>query len=149
MPQLSTQQQSLVLDHLRSNLLCVVSTVDITKTQPESALVSFVEQDDLTLYISTRVTTRKYANLKKNPKVALVIGWELSNKRTLQYEGKASEMTHATEVAGIKQLFREKDSPAQGFLDNPETRFFQITPTWIRYSDYGEHPPVMFETAVK
>lgn len=142
---LSPDHHTLVLNHLRANNLGVLSTLHPKQPQPQSALVAFVETDQLELYFQTRSTSRKFRNLAVNRKVSFVIGWQLTDYRTLQYEGTVQFLQDAAERDACKQLFIAKDSPAVGQLEHPDTQFFRITPTWLRYSDYGAHPPVVFE----
>lgn len=91
--------------------------------QPEAAVVEFGETDDLELIFDTFTTSRKYKNLKTNPKVACVIGWD--DDITVQYEGVAEEV---------------RGDEAKRWDKEEEITYFKITPTWIRYSDLTKHP---------
>jgi nitroimidazol reductase NimA-like FMN-containing flavoprotein (pyridoxamine 5'-phosphate oxidase superfamily) len=69
----STQEiQSRLKDLCTSQRLAVVSTQ--SGGQPYASLVAFVAGDDLrNIYFVTARTTRKYANLTKEPRVAVLI----------------------------------------------------------------------------
>lgn len=54
--------------------------------------------------------SRKYKNLKNNPKVAVAIGWE--EKKTLQYEGEAEEL-EGKELEKFKEIYFKKNPSAK------------------------------------
>lgn len=149
MSPLTPADHTTILKHLRANTLGVLSTLHPKLPQPESALVAFAETDQLELYFQTRSTSRKFRNLAVQRNVSFVIGWSLDDYRTLQYQGVAEFLRDEAEREACKDLFRAKNSPAASHLDHPETQFFKITPTWLRYSDYGAHPPSIIEAAFK
>jgi general stress protein 26 len=132
-----------VLQVMRRNKLAVISTVKPERT-PEAALIAFAEDEQLRIYFQTGARTRKAANLKTNPAVALVIGISPEEWLTVQYEGTARQVTGADELKAVKQRFIDKDSPTKGeYLTDPSAIFFQVTPTWIGCSDYtGSRPEV-------
>lgn len=134
-----------ILDFLRRQKLAVIATVDPSRPTPESALIAFTEDDDLCLYFQTGKHTRKAANLRVNPHVSLVIGLELKDLITVQYEGRAEQLTAAEDLEACKQRFIAKDSPTtEEYFNHPTAIFFKVTPTWIGCSDYsGEKPDVI------
>lgn len=132
--------------YLRDHQLAVLSTADPVSHQPESALIAFVEDEDLKLYFQTASHARKVANLEVNPKVSLVIGTVFENKSTLQYEGLAQQLTKPVEIARLKQRFIDKKSPTTPkYFNDPASIFFKVTPTWIGMSDYSGSIPVVIE----
>ena len=52
---------------------------------PQAAVIGFAATHDLELIFDTLKTSRKYQNMLKSPKMALVIGWD--DAQTLQVEG--------------------------------------------------------------
>src|ERR1035438_9283011 len=55
---------------------------------PEAALVGFVVNDRLELFFDSFDSTRKVANLRRDPRIAFVIGgYIIGDERTVQYEG--------------------------------------------------------------
>ncbi len=62
-----------------------MSTIN-KEEKSESAVVAIAETEDLELIFGTFFTTRKYANLKLNPHVSVVIGWDDGEKITSELE---------------------------------------------------------------
>ncbi|MBX6334969.1 pyridoxamine 5'-phosphate oxidase family protein [Candidatus Saccharibacteria bacterium] len=110
-----------------------------------AALIAFTEDDDLCLYFQTGKHTRKAANLRVNPYVSLVIGLELDDLITVQYEGKAEQLITPEDLEACKQRFIAKDSPTtEEYFNHPSAIFFKVTPTWVGCSDYtGDKPDVI------
>lgn len=125
-----------ILEFASKHTLCVVSTC--VGDQPESALVDFVMTADFEIIFNTYTTSRKYKNLKLNPKVSIVIGFGDSLK-TLQCEGWAQELEGHAEG---KVMSDYKDH--LGFFRRwkiKDMRYFVVKPTWLRLSDFSEYPP--------
>lgn len=123
--------------------ICVLSTVD-TANHPESAVVGYGIQDDLTLLFSTEEHTRKLQNIKTNPHVAVVIGWGLDEKN-VQYEGLASLIFPGMELYQESEAFFYQMNPGALAFKTPTTVFITVTPTWIRLLDITKTPPVVEE----
>ena len=85
---------------------------------------------------------RKYANLRKNNRVAFVIGWD--EDITVQYEGEAYELA-GEEKDKYKEIFFKKNPKAQKWEAVPEIRFFKVVPKWVRYSNLKVHPWEVYE----
>jgi general stress protein 26 len=134
-----------ILNFLNSQKLAVIATTDLLRSTPESALIAFTEDEQLCLYFQTGKHTRKAVNLKANPHVSFVIGLSLDDVATVQYEGKAVQLTDAADLEACKQRFISKDSPTTAeYFNHPTAIFFKVTPTWIGCSDYsGSHPEVI------
>ena len=119
-------------DFIRARPLAVLASVS-AKGQPEAALVGIAVTEDLELVFDTTDATRKYPNLKRDPRIAFVIGWD--SEETLQYEGVADE------PAG-EELERLKDVYFAAFPDGmvrqswPGLTYFRVKPRWIRFSSY-------------
>lgn len=119
-----------ILNFIRQHELCVLSTVSLTGA-PEAALVKFSLTDTFEIIFNTYNTYRKYKNLQYHPEVAVVIGGEKGI--TVQYEGKAVEL-YGKELEKYQEIFHQTHPKSQ-WHTHPETRFFKIIPTWLRYSD--------------
>lgn len=146
--QLTPEEKNAILTFMRNHPMTVLSTYDQKNRQPESALIAFAETDDLEIVFETFDIARKYVNLRSHPKVALVMGWNTADYRTLQYEGEAHEVT-GEEVQACKELMLKKNTPCtEEFLRDPRVKFFKVTPTWIRLSDYTGDCPVIVEGTV-
>ena len=101
---------------------------------PEAALMGFAVTPELEIVFDTVTTSRKYPNLKKNPRVAWVIG--CTTEITVQYEGIAEELTGDDLVKYKKTYFAAfPDGPAR---ENwPGITYFVVHPKWVRYCDYN------------
>jgi hypothetical protein len=113
---------------------CVISTVSASRA-PEAAYVYFAATRELELIFYAIQTTRKVINLRREPRVAAVIGF--GSERTLQYEGIADEPQYE-ELDRIKRLFLEALPDRAGRLGWPGLTFIRVRPTWIRFSDYDQ-----------
>lgn len=122
-----------VFEFMNRESLAVLATVS-EGGQPEAALMGFAVTPDLEIIFDTVKSSRKYPNLKKNPRVAWVIG--CTTEITVQYEGIAEELQGA-ELAKYKQPYFAKfpDGPARESW--PGITYFVVRPTWVRYCDYN------------
>jgi uncharacterized pyridoxamine 5'-phosphate oxidase family protein len=111
-----------------------VLTTATNSGQPEAALVGFAVTPDLEVIFDTVRSSRKYPNLKENPRVALVAG--CTTEITVQYEGEAEELEGVT-LAKYKPIYFQK------FTDGLEREswagivYFVVRPRWVRYCDYN------------
>jgi len=125
------------LDHLLGHAsLMTISTV-ASSGRPQAAVVNFATTPELEIILCTRTTSRKYANLARDPHAALVIGWD--DRITAQCEGLA-EMPAGAELDRCKQMYLAKHPQAKLWIDEPTAVFVKVRPTWIRYSDLNHHP---------
>lgn len=110
--------------------------------QPEAAAMGVAVNQEFELVFDTIGTSRKVANLRKNPRIAFVIGWD--EGKTAQYEGIAEELS-GEDLQKYKPLYFE------AFPDGPEREqwpnitYFVVRPSWIRYSDFSVRPPEITE----
>jgi len=101
--------------------------------RPEAALMGFAVTPELEIIFDTVRSFRKYPNLKKNPRVAWVIG--CSSEISVQYEGIATELEGA-ELERCKTLYAKKYPDSTGRDKWPDLTYFLVRPTWVRYGDY-------------
>ncbi len=130
-----------VSEFLDTQETCVLSTVS-SEGWPMSATVGFSHNDKLTILIGTSNKSRKYRNLLNHQKVSIVIG--TTAPRTVQYQGVAKEV-NAVDIAKRLALHFNKLPSAKTFYDDPDQRYFIITPMWLRMTDYSQKPSI-FET---
>lgn len=124
--------------------LMVIATQSLNET-PESAVVEFLVKHDFTINFGTLRSFRKYQNILRNPQVSLVIGG--SDEVTVQYEGTAEEID-AKEVLyqqGEKLSPHIRTSFETGPIEKTDIAFFQVKPSWIRYTDVSTLPWKTFE----
>jgi general stress protein 26 len=134
-----------IYEFVKTCNLAVVSTIN-QNGSPQSAVVEFAEQPDLTIIIHTLNTSRKYQNLRLNKEVAIVIGWD--NNITVQINAVAHELA-GDELAIIKQIYSAKNERAKKWEIRPDIAYFAFKPTWIRYSDLGQKPWIIQEFNIK
>ena len=113
--------------------LAVLATTD-AQGRPEAALMGFAVTPQLEIIFDTVKTSRKYPNLKKNPRVAWVIG--CTAEITVQYEGIAQEL-EGEELAKYKKTYFAvfPDGPTRQSW--PGITYFVVRPKWVRYCDYN------------
>ena len=111
-----------------------VLTTATNSGRPEAALVGFAVTPALEIIFDTVRSSRKYPNLKENPRVAFVAG--CTTEITVQYEGEAEEL-EGDALAKYKPIYFRK------FTDGPAREswagitYFVVRPKWVRYSDYN------------
>src|SRR5690348_3952478 len=77
-----------LLGFLRRHRFCVQASVSPAGA-PQAAVVGFAVSDDLEIVFDTLGTTRKMQNLRRDPRISLVMGWD--DEATLQIDGLADE----------------------------------------------------------
>ena len=102
--------------------------------RPEAAVMGFAVTPKLEIIFDTVRSFRKYPNLKKNPRVAWVIG--CSSEISVQYEGIAMELEGA-ELEKYKIIYAKKYPDSTGRDKWPDLTYFLVRPTWVRYGDYA------------
>ncbi len=135
-----------LLHFMRGHSLAVQASVS-PALAPQAAVVGIAVTDRFELVFDTLDTTRKSHNLRRNPKIAFVIGGLVSgDERTVQYEGVADEPAGA-ELARLKELYfgAFPDGPAR--QQWPGITYVRVRPSWIRYSDFNRTPPQTVEFA--
>jgi pyridoxine/pyridoxamine 5'-phosphate oxidase len=89
-----------LLAFLQKHRLAVVNSIH--DGAPQAAVVDITITDELEIVFDTLTTSRKYANLRTDPRAALVIGWDA--EQTVQFEGVADFPTGA-ELEACKQVY--------------------------------------------
>ena len=112
--------------------------------QPQAAVVGVAVSDALELVFDTLDSTRKCANLRRDPRVAFVIGWD--DERTVQYEGVADEPQGA-ELERLQAIYFAHFADGPSRLSWPGITYFRVRPTWVRFSDFRGAEPVVVEFA--
>ena len=124
-----------LLASLRKHRLAVVSTIH--DGAPQAAVVGIAVTDDLEIIFDTLTTSRKYNNLRADPRAALVIGWDA--EQTVQCEGVA-DFPAGAELAACKQVYFAAwpDGPEREAW--PNIGYVRVRPRWVRFSDFGAVP---------
>jgi uncharacterized pyridoxamine 5'-phosphate oxidase family protein len=129
-----------VVHFLRRYKLAVQATS--TATGPQAAVVGFAVSDELEIIFDTLESTRKYQNLRVNPRIALVIGWD--DDATVQLEGVADFPT-GSELERIREIYFEPYPDGRERLAWPGIMHVRVRPNWLRYSDFTVDPPLIVE----
>ena len=136
--------RSELLQFIRSQSLAVQTSVS-PSLAPQAAVVGIVVTDDFEVFFDTLDSTRKVYNLRRNPKIAFVIGGLThGDERTLQYEGIADEPV-GTELERLKQFYFIQFPDGRERQSWPGLVYIRARPTWIRYSDFNQAPPEIVE----
>lgn len=101
--------------------------------EPQSALVGIAVSPDLEIVFDTVKTSRKYPNLKVDPRIAVVTGWE--GEQTVQFEGLAVEPENG-ELLRAKAIYFAAWPSGVERQKWPGIAYFLIRPAWVRYSDF-------------
>src|SRR5438552_563706 len=109
---------------------------------PQSALVGIAVTPELEIIFDTIAKSRKFTNIARDSRVALVIGWQ--GEVTVQYEGVARQIS-STDLGRYHEIYFRKfpDGPAR--LKWEGITYYVVTPGWIRYTDYNQSPPAIVE----
>ncbi len=119
---------------LRENDTMTLATVS-AEGKPEAASMRYaVDGDNIQLFITYK-SYRKYHNLLTHPEVACVI---TADRRTLQFEALSQEVTGPLAM-DVRQKILAALPLMEEFMSE-ETRYFTISPTWMRMQDYNKRP---------
>jgi len=130
-----------VFDIAKRKRFLVVSTVDETGA-PEAALMGFAVTQSNEVVFDTLASSRKAVNLARNPKAALVIGWD--DMVSLQIEGPARRPV-GDDLASAKAAYFDAWPDGRAREAWPDIAYVVVKPKWIRYSNYAAGPPVVEE----
>ena len=129
-----------LLTFLRQHRLAVEASVS-PSCGAQAAVVGIAVTDRFEVVFDTLESTRKAENLRRNPKLALVIGGVIEgDERTAQYEGIADEPS-GMELERIKQAYYGVYPEGPTRLSWPGLMYVRVRPMWIRYCDYNVDPP--------
>jgi uncharacterized pyridoxamine 5'-phosphate oxidase family protein len=125
-------------EFLSKNILCVISTVT-SDCKPEAAVSVYMTDENFNFYFITRESTRKFANLKKNHNVAIVVGLEPA-PFTVQAEGEATYVSGEARDIFMREFAKRRDLQALytgPFLNMPGLDFaiFKVDIKWLRYME--------------
>jgi uncharacterized protein YhbP (UPF0306 family) len=135
---------AVLLEFIRKHRVAVQASVS-PATSPQAAVIGIAVSDRFEIVFDTIETTRKAEYLRRNSKVALVIGGlEEGDERTVQFEGEADEPT-GTELERLKAVYYSTYPDGPDRANWPGLIYVRVRPTWVRYSDYNVNPPQIIE----
>lgn len=136
--------QADILAFMRLHMLAVQASVS-SSNLPQAAVVGVVVTDDLELFFDTLDTSRKVANLRRNSRVAFVIGGlNEKDEQTVQFEGVVDEPS-GPELEALKARYFARFPDGRDRLTWPGLTYVRARPRWIRYSDFSQSPPEIVE----
>jgi pyridoxine/pyridoxamine 5'-phosphate oxidase len=121
-----------LLAFLRQHRLCVQASV-ADSGAPQAAVVGFAVSDEMEIVFDTIGTTRKMTNLRRDPRIAVVIGWD--QEQTAQIEGIADE-PEGPDLERLKRVYfavYPEGVERQAWKD---ITYVRVRPTWVRFSDF-------------
>jgi pyridoxine/pyridoxamine 5'-phosphate oxidase len=120
------------VDFVRDRGLAVVASTG-PKGTPQAALVGVAATDLGELVFDTTDSSRKYANIAREPEVAVVVGWD--DEVTVQCEGRA-DILEGDELERCRAFYFEQYPDGRERASWPGIAYIRIRPRWLRYSDY-------------
>lgn len=130
-----------LVQFLRRHSLAVQASVAVGRA-PQAAVIGFAVSDACEIVFDTLTTTRKYANLRSDPRVALVIGWD--HEMTVQLEGVVDFPTGA-ELTRVREVYFAVFPDGRDRLAWPGITHARVRPTWVRFSDFTKAPHLVVE----
>jgi general stress protein 26 len=107
---------------------------------PQAALVGFVVNARLELFFDSFDSTRKVANLRRDPHIAFVIGGHsVEDQRTVQYEGEV-DLPAGAELEQSKSDYFALHPDGLRRSKLPGITYFRVRPRWIRYTNFNVAP---------
>jgi hypothetical protein len=125
---------------IRARRFAVISTT-MEDGWPESALIGIAVSRELEIIFDTTDATRKCANLRRDPRASLVIGWRgdylahTGGYQTMQYCGTACELK-GMELERFLPTYFNAHPEGHAREGWPGLTYFRIRPHWLRYSTY-------------
>jgi pyridoxine/pyridoxamine 5'-phosphate oxidase len=130
-----------LLDFLRLHPLAVEASV-AANGAPQAAIVGIAVSDRLELVFDTLTSSRKYSNLVRDPRIALVIGWD--QERTAQIEGTV-DFPAGADLERIRAAYFLAYPEGRQRLAWPGITHARVRPSWLRYSDFSQTPSYIVE----
>jgi general stress protein 26 len=125
--------QSEIVELLLSQKLAVLATQS-PEDSSYSSLIAFAATDDLQkIVFATPQATRKFANIKHNPRVSLLIDNRSNNEndfhdaKAVTVLGTVERIDSGTSPDELKSLYASKHPYLEDFLRSPSTAFIIIS----------------------
>ncbi|MPZ12900.1 MAG: hypothetical protein GEU73_00470 [Chloroflexi bacterium] len=127
---------------IRDHIYVVQASVSPSQ-MAQAAVVGIVVTENLEIFFDTLSTSRKYGNLRQDPRIAFVM-WQ--GEQAVQYEGVVDEPTGGS-LSRLKALYFARFPDGRDRERLPEIAYLRARPTWIRHSDFSTDPPIITELA--
>jgi pyridoxine/pyridoxamine 5'-phosphate oxidase len=139
-----------LVQFLRSCPLVTAATVS-PDGAPQAAILGVAVSDELELVFDTVDTSRKFRNVQRDGRIAVVFGAAGGYKsgshdeRTVQYEGIA-DVPNGEELKRVREEIYFKQFPdGRERMKWPHITYVRVRPVWMRYSNYNVGPPEILE----
>jgi pyridoxine/pyridoxamine 5'-phosphate oxidase len=137
-----------LLAFMRRHRVAVQTSVS-SEGAPQAAIVGVAIGDDFELVFDTLQTSRKARNLRRDPRIALVLGgWASGEEQTVQYEGLADEPAGA-DLERVRELYFGVYPDGRERLAWSGLIHVRVRPTWLRYSDFDTRPETILELSAR
>lgn len=132
-----------ILAFARRQVLAVEASVTDAGA-PQAAVIGVVVSDAFEVFFDTLSSSRKYANLTRDARVALVLGWDLDEGCTVQLEG-VVDAPEGADLDRLQRLYFERFPDGVARQRSPDIVYFRVRPAWIRFSDFRGSEPLIAE----
>jgi len=133
-----------LLEFMRGHRVAVQASVSPLDAA-QAAVVGIAVTDRFEIVFDTLSSSRKAQNLRRNPKIAFVIGGLADGEeRTVQFEGVADEPA-GEELERLKRIYYAVYPDGPSRLSWPGLIYVRVRPVWIRFSDFTADPPTMVD----
>ena len=133
----------MVLEFMRGHRLAVQAST-APNGAPQAAVVGVAVSERGELVFDTLRSSRKCLNLRRDPRIALVLGWDLADGRTLQLEGLADEPGGGDRVR-LQAVYLATFADGVERAEDPDITYFRVRASWLRLSDFRTSPPTITE----
>jgi pyridoxine/pyridoxamine 5'-phosphate oxidase len=100
---------------------------------PQAAVIGIAVSPELEIVFDTLGTSRKAHNLRRDARIALVVGWD--EEQTLQLEGTADEPS-GDELSRLKRVYFDAFPDGPEREQWPDITYVRVRLRWARYSDF-------------
>ena len=135
-----------VAQFIAAQQLAVVATLG-RDGAPQAALVGVAITDRFELVFDSLDTSRKVVNLRRDHRVALVVGGTMRDERTVQVDGVADEPV-GDEAERVREAYFRRWPDGRQRQTWTGITHVRITPRWVRFSDWNVSPVVVVEWAM-
>lgn len=139
-----------LVEFMRANPLVTAATLS-QDGAPQAALLGAATSDQLELVFDTVDNSRKFGNVLRDGRIAVVFGAAggyvsgSHDERTVQYQGVA-DVPSGRELKRVQEEIYFKLFPeGRERLKWAHIAYVRVRPTWIRYSNYNVNPPEIVE----
>ncbi len=129
-----------ILDFLKKERVCALTTLLSDGTPHASAMHFFLQENPFAIYFLTENDSRKFQRLGQtgSTKAAVLVGLSEEEMVSLQMEGDLKEEKDNAKVATLKKENLVKNPHHEKFYADPNHVFICFTPTWWRFSAHKE-----------